>query len=99
MKAIELKVGDKFKVKGQRKFREVKYVWKITAESGAPHDHVGKLLIVDESCKQCRLEPEGDVILKDSSDDDSMEKRNHLKALYDGIEYGNNEQGAIAFLI
>jgi hypothetical protein len=66
MEAKYLKTGDKFKIGKARNFREVKFITEITDKIG-PKKHVGKLLIVDDSCRQLLLSKDDEVQIREFS--------------------------------
>lgn len=63
MTAKDLKPFDCFKQKRQRKFRFVASTIVLPNRAGIPQKHVGKILIVDERCRQWIIDPDSEVIL------------------------------------
>jgi len=65
MKASELKVGQEFKLPGQRIFRYISEINEIKASDKARPEHIGKLWICFEDNRQTLLLKEDEVIVKE----------------------------------
>jgi len=62
MKANKLTAGDRFKLKGHRKFITVANSIVIPDLGGKqPKAHIGKILIIDSDCRQWLFDPETEV--------------------------------------
>lgn len=64
MKVEELKIGQQFKLEGQRKWRKVIYLHP-NLTSGKP-ENIGCTLIGYDNCRQMVLHPEAEVITPSS---------------------------------
>lgn len=62
MQAKDLKIGNGFKLKGQRKLRFINKIIKLKETDNILPEHRGKLLIIHSGCKQLILDPETNII-------------------------------------
>ena len=68
MKASELKVGQEFKLPGQRKFRKAIYVSELVEFDHIPP--IGrKMLIMHDNCRQLSILKDSEVLLKNQKEE------------------------------